>query len=151
MKKKVLFAWALWLAVVPVASGAPTHFEQVIGGALLCRDEIDPAYFMDYLSRFFKAPYKTEGGAYWFKPEPKQTLFGLQLQEVFVSTGDSRYAFLGVVFNEKLADARRKLLENQGVAFMPFGDALRSPPGAFLIEYNRTRTKLYCVKYRFQQ
>ena len=151
MRRSVLLALALWLGSMPLASAAvPTHFEPVIGGALLCRDAIDPVYFKDYLTRYFKAPYKVEGGAYWFKPEPKQQLFGLELVDMFVSLETSRYAFLGVVFKEKLADARKKLLEAKGAVFLPYAGetVLRSPPGSFLIQYDTSQTKLYCVKYR---
>ncbi len=149
MNRRALFCLIAWLGLAPTAlAAAPTHFEQVFGGALLCRDEIDPAYFKNYLATFFKNSYKTEGGAYWFKPDPKQTLFGLKPEDIFVSTGDSRYSFVGVVFKEKLADARKKLAQTPGVTFLPFEDALRSSLGAFLVEYNRKETKLYCVKYR---
>jgi hypothetical protein len=147
----MLSVWILWLGLIsPAWAAVPTTFEPVIGGALLCRDAIDPVYFKDYLTQYFKKPYKVEGGAYWFKPQPKQQLFGLELVDMFVSLENSRYAFLGVVFKEKLADARKKLLEGKGLAFAPYAGetVLRSALGAFLIEYNKTQTKLYCVKYR---
>jgi hypothetical protein len=129
---------------------APTTFEPVIGSALLCNDQIDPVYFKDYLIRFYKNPYKTEGEAYWFKPDPSQRLYGLELADIYVSTEGSRYAFLGVVFKEKLDIARKKMLEMKGVTYLPFsGDTvLRSAQGSFLIEYDSTKTKLYCVKHR---
>jgi hypothetical protein len=68
---------------------------------------------------------------------------------MFVSTGQGPYRFVGVVFKETLADARKKLAQALGVTFPPFEDALRSNPGAFLIEYNRKQSKLYCVQYRY--
>lgn len=129
---------------------APTTFEPVIGSALLCNDQIDPVYFKDYLIRFFKNPYKTEGEAYWFKPDPAQRLYGLELMDIYVSMESSRYAFLGVTFKENLDTARKKMLELREVSYLPFsGDAvLRSAQGSFLIEYDKTKTKLYCVKHR---
>lgn len=144
----------LLLGLFPaVANAAPTTFEPVIGSALLCHDQIDPAYFKDYLIRFFKNPYKTEGEAYWFKPEPNQKLFDMVMTDIYVSTEASRYNFLGVVFREKLPDARKKMLEAKGIDYQPFsGDTvLRSAPGSFLIEYDKTQTKLYCVKHRVMQ
>ena len=129
---------------------APTTFETVIGNALLCNDHIDPAYFKDYLIRFFKQPYKTEGEAFWFKPEPSQRLFGLELIDMYVSTEDSKYSFVGVVFKEKLDISRKKMLEIKDVNYLPFSSdtVLRSAQGSFLIEYDTSKTKLYCVKHR---
>jgi hypothetical protein len=151
MDRKRLF---LMLAALASMSGsllaAPTTFEPVIGGALQCNDQIDPVYFKDYLIRFYKNPYKTEGEAYWFKPDSAQKLYGLELTDIYVSTEDSNYAFLGVIFKEKLDVARKKMLEVRGVSYHPFsGDTvLRSAQGSFLIEYDNTKTNLYCVKYR---
>jgi len=153
MGRKFLFLMLAALGSVPVSSlAAPTTFEPVIGSALLCNDQIDPVYFKDYLIRFFKNPYKTEGEAYWFKPDPSQKLYGLELADIYVSTESSRYAFLGVVFKEKLDAARKRMLELRGVRYLPFsGDAvLRSAQGSFLIEYDKTKTKLYCVKHKIQ-
>ena len=151
MSRKLRFFILAALGSMPVPLlAAPTTFEPVIGSALMCNDQIDPVYFKDYLTRFFKAPYKTEGEAYWFKPEPSQKLYDLELTDIYVSTESSRYAFLGVVFKEKLDDAKKKMLEIRNTAFLPFsGDtSLRSAQGSFLIEYDKTKTKLYCVKHR---
>jgi hypothetical protein len=151
MGRKLLFLVLAALGSMPVSLlAAPTTFEPVIGSALLCNDQIDPVYFKDYLIRFFMNPYKTEGEAYWFKPDPAQRLYGLELMDIYVSTESSRYAFLGVIFKENLDTSRKKMLEIRGVRYLPFsGDTvLRSAPGSFLIEYDKTKTKLYCVKHR---
>lgn len=151
MDWKILFLMLAALGSMPVSLlAAPTTFEPVIGSALLCNDQIDPVYFKDYLIRFYKNPYKTEGEAYWFKPDPAQKLYDLELTDIYVSTESSRYAFLGVILKEKLDTARKKMLEIRGISYLPFsGDAvLRSAQGSFLIEYDNTKTKLYCVKYR---
>ena len=146
--------WGL-LGAMPTSSVAgPTTFEPVIGNALLCRDQIDPAYFKDYLTRFYKTPYKTEGEAYWFKPDSGQKLYDMVLEDIFVSTEGSRYAFVGVVFKENLTSAKKKMLEAKGIAYLPFSSetVLRSAQGSFLIEYNNTtQSKLYCVKHRTEQ
>ncbi len=133
-----------------MAAAAPTTFDPVIGRALLCYDQIDPVYFKDYLIRFYKTPYKTEGEAYWFKPDPEQKLHDLTLADIFVSTEGSRYAFLGVVFKESLTEARKKMQDLKGISFLPFSGetVLRSAQGSFLLEYNNTQSKLYCLKHR---
>jgi hypothetical protein len=151
------FAMTVILAALGLTPGsslaAPTTFEPVIGSALQCNDHIDPVYFKDYLIRFYKNPYKTEGEAYWFKPDPAQRLYGLELLDIYVSTESSRYAFLGVIFKEKLDTAKKKMQEVRGISYLPFsGDTvLRSAQGSFLIEYDNTKTKLFCVKYRVTQ
>ena len=146
----------LGLLALPAWAAAPTTFQPVIGGGLLCRDQIDHIYFMDYLTQAFKKPYKTEGEAYWFKPEKNQKLFDLELVDIFVSVDGSRYAFIGVILKEKLEVATKKLLDLKGLRFEPYAPmgevagphVLRSPEGAFLIRYNRTQSKLYCAKHR---
>jgi len=151
MGRKLLFLMLAVLGSTPVSLlAAPTTYEPVIVSALLCNDQIDPVYFKDYLIRFYKNPYKTEGEAYWFKPDPAQKLYDLELTDIYVSTESSRYVFLGVIFKEKLDTARKKMLEIRGVSYLPFsGDTvLRSAHGSFLIEYDKTKTKLYCVKHR---
>ena len=154
MARTAFFLLLAVLGLMPASlPAAPTTFEPVIGGALLCRDHIDPAYFKDYLIRFYKNPYKTEGEAYWFKPDPEQKLFDMVLTDIFVSTEDSRYAFLGVVVRENLADARKKMQDLKGIAFLPFSgeSVLRSAQGSFLIEYSNGQAKLYCAKHRVSQ
>jgi hypothetical protein len=148
--KFFLLLWGLLGAVPAISVAGPTTFEPEVGSALLCRNQIDPVYFRDYLTRFYKTPYKTEGEAYWFKPDSGQKLFDMVLEDIFVSTEDSRYAFLGVVFKENLTSARKKMLETKGMVYLPFSSetVLRSVQGSFLIEYNTTQSKLYCVKHR---
>ncbi len=141
---------AVLAGLMPLADAAPTTFDPVISTALLCGDQINPAYFKDYLIRFFKEPYKTEGEAYWFKPDPAQKLYGMEMTDIYVSTEGSRYAFIGVVLREKIDSARKKMLELRGVSFQPVSgdDVLRSAQGSFLIDYNNGESKLYCVKNR---
>lgn len=146
---------AFGLTVLPAAVAAPTTFQPVIGGAVLCRDQTDHGYFRDYLNQAYKSSYKTEGEAYWYKPDNGQRLYGLNLVDIFVSVDGSHYAFVGVVLKEKLEDAAKKMLE-RGIRFEPYApqgevaspDVLRSPEGAFLIRYNTNQSKLYCAKHR---
>jgi len=147
------FLWLFWtltlMGIGPRAIAAPTDFEPVAGGALLCYDAIDPDYFKDYLTRSFKAPYKTEGEAYWFRAGSGLQLYGMTVEDLFVSTEGGRHAFLGVVLKEKLDAAQKKLLAEKGITFSPYGGKtmLRSPSGSILIEYDQSRSKLYCDKY----
>lgn len=141
---------AIFLTVTSfTVEAAPSTFEPVIGGALLCHDQIDPPYFQGYLTTHFKAPYKTEGGAYWHKIEGVQ-LYGIEVEEIFVSTGADQVDFLGLVFNAQLDEVRKKLLVNPGVAFLPDTNdkTLRSASGSYLIEYKGSKSKLFCVRYR---
>lgn len=128
----------------------PTTFLPVVGSGILCRDQTEHRYYREYLTKAFKASYKTEGEAYWFKPEKGQTLFGMEIIDIFVSVEDSRYGFLGLVLKEKLEDAQKKLLTQKGVRFDPYDgpDVLRSPEGAFLIRYGAKESKLYCARHR---
>ncbi len=128
---------------------APTTFEPVVGSALLCNGHIDPVFFRDYLSAHFKPPYKTQGGAYWFKPEGAR-LYGSEVEDIFVSDESAAVDFLGVVINERLPAVRQRVLDAKGVVFSPDASetALRSPSGSFLIGYGGSKTKLFCVKYR---
>lgn len=134
---------------MPGQAGAmPTTFGPVVGNALLCVDDIDPAYFRRYLTDFLQPPYKTEGAAYWFKADT--TLLGVKISDVFVSTEKTRYAFIGAVMKDSLAAARDKIQQFTGVRFQPEGDdaTLRSPAGTYLISYGKDRSKIFCVKRR---
>lgn len=150
MKVWMVAACFTLMGLASPASASPTTFDPVIAAAILCGDQINPAYFKDYLIRFYKNPYKTEGEAYWFKPDPEQKIYDMVMTDIFVSTEDSRYAFIGVVLRETLENARKKMQDIRGVAFLPFsGDnVLRSANGSFLIDYSNGQSKLYCVKHR---
>lgn len=148
-----LFLRVCLLALLPAATALaapPTTFLPVVGGGVLCRDQTDHRYYRDYLTQAFKKAYKTEGEAYWFKPEKGQTIFGIEITDIFVSVEETRYGFLGLVLKEKLEDAQKKLLEQKSIRFAPYDgpDVLRSPEGAFLIRYGAKESKLYCARHR---
>ncbi len=65
------------------AQALPSTFGPVIGSALLCRSQLDNAYFHSYLTTAFGPSYKHEGGAFWFKGDA--TLWGKQVVDVMVS------------------------------------------------------------------
>lgn len=131
------------------SNAAPSTFEPVIGGGLQCLDQIEPSFFQSYLSTYFKEPYKNEGGALWYKMEGVQ-LFGLEVEEAFVSYKTEHTDFIGVIFNAKLEDARKSIQQTRGIRFVPEASptVLRSAAGSYLIEYDRTKSKMFCVKYR---
>ncbi len=145
-------ALLLALAAPLPAAAAPSTLEPVIGHALLCFDHIEPTYFQEYLTTHFKPPVRTEGGAYWYKPDGVR-LFNLEVSEFFVSTGADGVDFLGTVFNAPLAEARRAIRETKGISFYPDeqGRVPRAPPGSHLLDYGPDKSKLFCVKYRVQR
>jgi hypothetical protein len=150
--RRALFITALLAASTP-AWGGPTHYQPVIGGALMCRDEIDPVYLKQYLTTHFKVPYKTEGGAYWFKPNGA-TLFDMNVTELFVSTEDNeRYVFIGAIILDTIKGAKEKIAANNGANFIPYPDenTQRSATGSFLIRYTPTQVKIYCVKEKISR
>lgn len=149
MKKYlVLILTAVQIFLVCPTFAAPTTFPQVIGNALLCLDQIDPAYFRQYMTDFFQPAYKIEGEAYWFKAET--TLFGSRVKEVFVSAENSKFAFLGVVMEDRQESAKNQIEAITGARFFAEQNPgmLRTPPGSFLIQYGSSNSKLFCVKHR---
>lgn len=132
------------------ARAVPTTFAPVIGNALLCLDAIDPSYFKSYLTEALKRPYKTQGQAYWFKADTP--LLGVKLSELFVSTEESPYAFIGAVVEDDLKTARDKIQRSAGVEFRPAADGrLRTAAGTYLISYGKGRSKIFCVKHRIDR
>lgn len=164
---KIIRSWllaGLLAGVLPAMAAQPSHFEQVIGTAALCQDAMDPAWFNEYMTRFFQKAYRNEGGAWWYRTRDV-TLLGLPVEEVFVSNEATRPNFIGVVFRARLADARQALLERTGQRWLEYrrlpGDVAarrqgldivwRSALGAHLYAYGRNKTKLVCVRYRVER
>jgi hypothetical protein len=131
------------------AGGAPpSTFGSTIGQALLCVDHIDPFYFWSYLNQFFGPPYKTEGGAYWFKVQG--TLWGATITDVMVSDGASEQVFLAASFKDSPAKLSVAIAEVTGMRyfnevttpFSPFASNMGSK-----IVYAGQGAKIYCDKY----
>lgn len=146
---RVALLWSLGL-VPCLVWAAPSTFAPTIGAAVLCQDQIDPAYFYAYLSKAFGKPSKQEGGAYWFKAGA--SLWGMPVPEVFVSDGSSRFDFLGVVVESKpeaLADAIVQTLKIGAWRYRPIqaGDTpvRESPPGGTLVYFGQ-KAKIYCAR-----
>ena len=128
----------------------PSTFGPVIGGALLCHDQIDNKYFFSWLSSHFGAPYKHEGGAYWFRTG-EATLWGAPVTEVMVGDDTSELAFLAAVAEVPPDELEQSVRRASGVAY-PAADATPYPlrisaPGGAIAYYN-TKSKIYCAKFK---
>ena len=51
---------------------------------MLCLNQLNSKYFYDYLFEAFGKPYKTEGGAYWFKAAGSN-IWGMEITDVMVN------------------------------------------------------------------
>ena len=146
-----LAAGVLALAMLP-AQAMPSTFGPVIGSALLCRSQLDNAYFYSYLEAAFGPSYKHEGGAWWFKPA-NATLWGMPVSEVMVSDDTSPLVFIGAV-----ADGTPEKLEQAvaGAVGVHYTAADASPyplrvsnPGSTIAYFN-TKSKIYCARFKPQ-
>lgn len=131
------------------AGGAPpSTFGTTLGPALLCIDHIDPSYFMSYMNQFFGPPYKSEGGAHWFKVQG--TLWGANITDVMVSDGANEQVFVAASFKDnpkKLADA---IAASSGMQFQKEDSSQSSPLISSLgskIIYSGQNSRVYCAKY----
>jgi hypothetical protein len=107
----------------------PSTFGPVIGSALLCRDQLDNKYFYSWLSTHFGAPYKHEGGAFWFRTG-EATLWGAPVTEVMVSDDTSELVFLAAVAANS----------------SPYPLRISAPGGT--IAYYNAKSKIYCAKFK---
>lgn len=133
------------------ALAAPSTFGPVIGSALLCRSQLDNAYFHAYLTRHFGPAYKREGGAYWFRTEA--SLWGAQVNEVMVSDDSSELVFVAAILEGTPEELEKSVRAASGIAFRA-ADASRYPlrtsnPGS-TIAYARDKSKIYCAKFKPQ-
>lgn len=138
------------LALASAAAGAaPSTFGPVIGSALLCRSQLDNAYFHSYLSAAFGPSYKHEGGAYWFKAEGN--LWGTPVTDILVSDDTSELVFVGAVTEaspDKLDEAIRASAGVRHVATDASAFPVReSVPGSRIV-YFKAKSKIYCAKFK---
>jgi hypothetical protein len=133
------------------SQAAPSTFGPVIGSALLCRSQLDNAYFHAWLTRAFGPSYKREGGAYWFRTDA--TLWGARVREVMVSDDSSEIVFVGAVTDSTPEELEKALRDQAGVAFRAQdGSAFplrKSNPGS-TIAYMNDKSKIYCAKFKPQ-
>jgi hypothetical protein len=142
------FAGAALMLAGPVRA-APSTLAPVIGSALLCRSQLDNAYFHAWLTSAYGPAYKREGGAWWFRAEG--TLWGQRVTDIIVSDDTSELVFVGAVAEttpDKLEQAVRKAA---GVRHAPVdGSAFperRSVPGSKIVYFN-AKSKIYCARYK---
>jgi hypothetical protein len=128
----------------------PSTFGPVIGSALLCRDHLDNAYFYSWLKTAFGAPYKHEGGAWWFRTG-EATLWGAPVTEVMVSDDTSELVFVAAVAEvppDQLEQAIRGAAGVRHLATDASPYPLRiSTPGSTIAYYN-SKSKIYCAKFK---
>jgi hypothetical protein len=142
---------ACLLAASSLAQAAPpSHFGDVIGNGLLCRDQTSNRYYFDYLSQYFGRPYKREGGAYWFRTNDA-ILWGFPVLEVMISDESYPYSFVGAVTDTTPEDLEKAILSQDGLAYAKI-DTSRYPvreakPGSRIVYFN-TRSKIYCAKFK---
>lgn len=125
------------------ASAEPSHFSDVIGSALLCRDQISSAYFSGYMTQFFGKSEFNSGGASWWKVNGK--LFDSKLEYIFVGENKD---FIGATF----ADAPDKLIEKiksaTGMSYQQDGvGKWVTPTYGVIIKYNdiTAPSKMFCI------
>jgi hypothetical protein len=128
----------------------PSTFGPVIGSALLCRDQIDNQYFYSWLASHFGAPYKHEGGAFWFRTG-EATLWGAPVTEVMVSDDTSELVFLAAVAEVPPDQLEQSVRSASGIRHMAADSSqypLRvSAPGSTIAYYN-AKSKIYCAKFK---
>ena len=128
----------------------PSTFGPVIGGALLCHDQIDNRYFHSWLSSHFGAPYKHEGGAWWFRTG-EATLWGTPVTEVMVSDDTSDTVFVAAVAEVPPDQLEQAIRAATGVRHLAADGSpypLRiSAPGSTIAYYNG-KSKIYCAKFK---
>jgi hypothetical protein len=146
----LLAASCLFAACQLAQAAPPSHFGDVLGNGLLCRDLTTNRYFFDYMVQYFGQPYKREGGAYWFRTQ-EAVLWGMPVLEVMVSDESFAYRFVGAVTDttpEKLEEA---ILAQEGLRYAKI-DSSRFPvreskPGSRIVYFNN-RSKIYCAKFK---
>ncbi|WP_343649533.1 hypothetical protein [Herbaspirillum sp.] len=139
-------------ASAPPAQAAPQpSFGIEVGNALLCLNQLNSKYFYDYLVAALGPPYKTEGGAYWFKAT-NVSLWGMQATDFLVNDSSSQADFIGAYFNTtpvKLTDAIKAALGIRFTAEDESAYPVRQSQAGSKIVYNDTNAKMYCAKSKF--
>jgi hypothetical protein len=144
-------AWlaAACLLAAPLAQAVPTTFTNVVGNAILCRSQLDSAYFYQYLNEAFGPPYKHEGGAWWFKADAK--LWGMSVLDVIVSDDSSALTFIGAVTELAPAEVGDAVRAQVGVVHTKVDksafSALTASPGSTIVFF-KNRSKIYCAKFK---
>jgi hypothetical protein len=128
----------------------PSTFSTVVGNALLCLNDVDNKYFYSYLQAAFGAPYKHDGGAFWFKTTDA-TLWTAPILEVIVSDDTSPLVFIGAVADTTPEKLEPLILTASGLHYTKKDASafpLREAMAGSRIVYFNTRSKVYCAKYK---
>ncbi|KAF1042538.1 MAG: hypothetical protein GAK35_02652 [Herbaspirillum frisingense] len=145
-------ALACSAVVAPAAHAAPQPtFGIEVGNALLCLNQLNSKYFFDYLYAAFGPPYKTEGGAYWFKAT-NVNLWGVQATDFLVNDSSSQADFIGAFFNGTPVKLTESISSALGIRFTPEDDSaypVRQSQAGSKIVYNNSNAKMYCAKSKF--
>jgi len=150
MMRRFIMAASLLAASLTAQAAPPSHFGDVLGNGLLCRDQTSNRYYFDYLSQYFGRPYKREGGAYWFRTNDA-ILWGFPVLEVIISDESYPYSFVGAVTDTTPEELEKAILRQDGQAYAKI-DTSRYPvreskPGSRIVYFN-TRSKIYCAKFK---
>lgn len=131
------------------ALALPSTFGPVVGSALLCRSQLDNAYFHAYLTSALGPSYKHEGGAFWFKGDA--TLWGKQVRDVMVSDDTHPTVFIAAVLDSKPEELEEAIRASTGlrhkVADASPNPLRKSNPGS-VIAYQADKSKIYCARYK---
>jgi hypothetical protein len=143
---------SLSILAAPLVQAAPQPtFGSEVGNALLCLNQLNSKYFFDYLYEAFGPPYKTEGGAYWFKAT-NVTLWGVQVTDVLVNDGNSPADFIAAFFNSTPVKVVEAISNSVGIRFTPEDNTqypMRQSQAGSKIVYNDVNAKMYCAKSKY--
>lgn len=146
-------ALACSAGVAPAAQAAPQpSFGIEVGNALLCLNQLNSKYFYDFLTEAFGPPYKTEGGAYWFKAPNSVTLWGLQVTDLLINDSNSQADFIGAFFNATPVKLTESISAAVGIRFTAEDNTaypIRQSQAGSKIVYNNTNAKMYCAKSKY--
>jgi hypothetical protein len=145
-------ALAFAASLVPAGALAvpPSTFGTIFGNAVLCIDQVDSAYFYEYLSTSFGPPYKREGGAYWFRAADAR-LWGTEVTDVIVSDDSSELVFVAAVLEATPEELDLAISTAAGVRHIAVDQSAfpvrQARPGSKIVYFN-TRSKIYCLRYK---
>ena len=141
MKKLILILPFLYCSHPGFAE--PSHFTDVIGSALLCKDQVNSAYFNDYMNNNFGKSEFTSGGANWWKMNGK--LFNSKLEYIFVGVD---YDFIGATFADAPDKLVAKIKSATGMDYQQEGaEKWVTPAYGVIIKYNDNvaPSKMFCI------
>jgi hypothetical protein len=156
MKPNAAYAVAMLMllsSIVPMVSAqttAPSTFGTTVGNSLLCLNQLDELYFRSYFTTAFGAPYKHEGGAYWFKTTA--TLWGTPITDVLVSDETGPLTFIAAVADVTADKLEATVVAAAGIHHAKLGSPTysirQSNPGSQIVYFDK-KSKIFCAKSRY--